>query len=327
MGKSLDEETILKSLQGQSDEQKIKNLVAKLIESDKRVSELREKATKVEKLSKLNDNLEKKLDKVNQVLVRTEEAKGKMEELCRGLQKLNQQIREESAAKVKKLETERREAVEQLKTTLKVIEKSMSAGKEKSDLLAEDNRKLAEKFTELGKQYEERVQVVEQQYEKKEKYWEEYSKTKDIEIKLLKAKLEASSINMQKLDLEKQELTKHVIEETARVGGALETEKMLKEQVKQYADKYAELTSCLSKSNTAFDKFRKEIDRVNANCRKVEADVGLWKKKYDEANQKVLVLTMTNKEYTEKMAIQDKKIEKLESLCRALRNNPEQSTA
>ncbi|CAD6184775.1 unnamed protein product [Caenorhabditis auriculariae] len=318
MGKVLDEAIINKSLEGLSTDDKIKNLTKKLIELDGNNAKLKERTTNFEKLTKVNDMLEKKLEKANQVLLRTEESKSKLEELCRGLQRLNQQIRDESMNKMKKLETERQEAVEHLRTTLKDIETSMNAGKERSDALAEDNRKLAEKLQELGREYEGRVTTIETQYEKKEKYWEELLKTRDIEIKLVKTRLEASSINVQKLGLEKDELAKTVLEETARFGGAIETERMLREQVKQYADKYAELTESLSKSNSVFDKFKKEIDRVNSNCRKVESDVNKWRQKYEEASRNVLVLTMANKELVENSSVQDKKLEKLESLCRAL---------
>lgn len=85
-------------------------------------------------LQKVNAGLEKKLEKINHLLLRTEESKSKLEELCRQLQKYNKdvnvfflifhlnsfQLREESASKIRLLETERQSAVEQLKTTLKV---------------------------------------------------------------------------------------------------------------------------------------------------------------------------------------------------------------
>ena len=111
-----------------------------------------------------------------------------MEELCRGLQKANQQTRDESIAKMKKLELERAQAVEQLKITLKDIERTMNEGRQKSDSLAEDNKKLSEKFTEIGQQYEERMNVIDEQMRKKEKYYEEFGKAKDLEIKLLQVK-------------------------------------------------------------------------------------------------------------------------------------------
>lgn len=319
MGKNFDESTLLKSLEGVSDEEKVKKLIKKLADSEKQNADLKAKVVDFDKVVKVKDLTEKKLEKNNQVLLRTEEAKSKLEELCRGLQKVNQQTRDESIAKMKKLEVERAQAVEQLKITLKDIEKTMAEGRSKSDSLAEDNKKLSEKFTEIGQQYEERMNVIDQQMQKKEKYWEEFGKAKDLEIKLLQAKLDASSIQVRKAGMEKDELAKIVLEETARVGGALQTEKALREQVQEYSSKYSELTSCLSKSNEAFDKFKKEIERVNSKCIQIEKEGLSFKKKCDQANQKVLVLTMTNQEYAEKIASSDKKIQMLENLCRALR--------
>lgn len=199
--------------------------------------------------------------------------------------KIKFQTREEACAKMKKLEVERGLAVEQLKVTLKDIEKTMAEGRSKSDSLAEDNKKLSEKFSEIGHQYEEKMKVIDQQIQKKEKYWEEYGKTKDLEIKLLTAKLESASIQVKKSGMEKDELAKIMLEETARVGGALKTEKALREQVQEYSAKYSELTSCLSKSNEAFDKFKDEISRVNKKCMQVEKEGLSYKKKSDEANK------------------------------------------
>ncbi|EGT54356.1 hypothetical protein CAEBREN_25762 [Caenorhabditis brenneri] len=319
MGKNFDESTLLKSLEGVSDADKVQKLIKKLGESEKQNAELKAKLVDFDKVVKVKDLTEKKLERNNQVLLRTEEAKSKLEELCRGLQKANQQTRDESIAKMKKLEVERAQAVEQLKITLKDIEKTMAEGRCKSDSLAEDNKKLSEKFTEIGQQYEERMNVIDQQMQKKEKYWEEFGKAKDLEIKLLQAKLDASSIQVKKAGMEKDELAKIVLEETARVGGALQTEKALRDQVKEYSSKYSELTSCLAKSNEAFDKFKKEIERVNTKCNQIEKEGVIFKKKYEEANQKVLVLTMDNQEMQEKFAQYEKKIQMLENLCRALR--------
>lgn len=82
--------------------------------------------------------MEKKLEKANLILLKTEDAKGKLEELCRELQKINKQvvlstfatsslpksatlqIRDDSLNKVRLLEHERQQAVEQLRTALKV---------------------------------------------------------------------------------------------------------------------------------------------------------------------------------------------------------------
>ncbi|VDK44684.1 unnamed protein product [Cylicostephanus goldi] len=113
-------ETLQKSLEGLSLEEKVAKLLKRVVESEDQNAKLKEKASQVDKLTKANTALEKKLEKANQILLKTEDAKGKLEELCRELQKMNKQIREDSLNKVRLLEHERQQAVEQLRTALKV---------------------------------------------------------------------------------------------------------------------------------------------------------------------------------------------------------------
>ncbi|KAK6730337.1 hypothetical protein RB195_007042 [Necator americanus] len=320
-------EIVQKSLEGLSLEDKVTKLLKRVVESEDQNAKLREKAAQVDKVTKANASLEKKLEKTNLILLKTEDAKGKLEELCRELQRMNKQIREDSLNKVRLLEHERQQAVEQLRTALKSIEASMNEGKERSDALAADNGRLAEKLKELGQEYESRITAIQEQYKEKDSYWQEYNKAKDIEIKLLKTKLEAAEINAQKSALEKEELTRTFVEGTARMGGALENEKALRAEVKRYAGRYEEITKSLAESNAAFDKFKKEIDRVNANFKKVETDSFKWKQKYEEASKNVLVLTMAKKELEENAVLQQKKLGQLEQLCRALSSRQTNPTA
>lgn len=321
-----DATSIQKSLEGLSPEEKINKLVKRLADSESLNEKLKVKASQNEVLQKANKSLEVKVDKLNQLLLKTEESKSKLEELCRTLQKYNKDLREESASKIRFLETERQNAVEQLKTTLKDIEKSMKEGRERSDRLADDNKRLAEKLQDLGKEYESRLNDIAKQYEAKDRYIEELKNTKDLEVKLMQAKLEAASCNSQKLNLEKQQLANNLLEGTVRATDALQTEKILREQVKEYADKYSILTESLSKSNTAFDRFKKELDKVNSNMKKVENDALKWKQKYDEASKNVLVLTMAKKELEDTSSQQNKKVAQLEQLCRALRSGEPAAT-
>ncbi|KJH44934.1 hypothetical protein DICVIV_09010 [Dictyocaulus viviparus] len=334
-------------LDGLSLEEKVAKLLKRVAESEERNAKLKEKAAQVDKLTKANSTLEKKLEKANLILLKTEDAKGKLEELCRELQKMNKQIRDDSLSKIRHLENERLEAVEQLRSALKVksaalllettffvlkivkaIEASMNEGRERSDALAADNGRLAEKLKELGNEYESRMNAIQQQYKEKDNYWQEYNKARETEIKLLKTKLEAAEIYAKKSALEKEELTRTFVEDTARIGGALKNEKALREEVKRYAGRYEEITKNLAESNAAFDKFKKEIDRVNANFKKVETDSFKWKQKYEEASKNVLLLTMAKKDLEDTALIQQKKLSQLEQLCRALssRRNLDSST-
>ncbi|VDM51721.1 unnamed protein product [Angiostrongylus costaricensis] len=176
---------------------------------------------------------------------------------------MNKQVRDDSLNKIRLLEHERQEAVEQLRSALKAIETSMNEGRERSDALAADNGRLAEKLKELGKEYESRMVAIQEQVGiKKDTYWQEYNKAKDVEIKLLKTKLEAAEISAKKSALEKEELTRTFVEDTARIGGALKNEKALREEVLGFLFNYLRCTSMLKFDN--LENFR--YDEVDKSC-------------------------------------------------------------
>lgn len=311
-------ESVAKCVEGLSDADKISQLVDRLVKCEEEKKNYRGKAQDFDKVNKLAQQFEKKLEKNNQVLLKTEESKSKLEELCRQLQKYNKEIREESLIRAKKLESERQEAVVQLRNSLQDIEKNMNEGRDRSDVLAADNTRLAEKLSELGKQYEERLLSITEAYKKKEEYWGDLNKARECEIELLKTKLQAATLQTQKSTMEKEELTRSLLEGTQRVGEAISNEAALREQVKQYADRYTDLAKSLGQSNQAFDKFKKEIDRVNTQLKKVESESIKWKVKYDEASKNILLMTAQKLEIEERATEYQKKVNKLESLCRAL---------
>ncbi|CAJ0577525.1 unnamed protein product, partial [Mesorhabditis spiculigera] len=315
---SVTAETVLKSVEGLDDPAKVNKLVERLVKAENERANYVQKAQNFDKLQKAFQQLEKKVEKSNEILVKTEASKSKLEELCRELQKCNKEIREESLTRTKMLETERQEAVNQLRFSLNEIEKNMSEGRSRSDVLADDNKRLSEKLGELGTQYEERLTQLVASYQKKEEYWEDFKKARDCEITLLKTKLQQALLIQERTALEKEEYARSLVEGTRRVGEALDNETKLRDQVKEYAERYTELADSLSKSSTAFDKFKKEIDRVNTQLKKVEMESQKWRLKYDEANNMILVTTMQKKDIEERAAAYEKKVGTLENLCRAL---------
>ncbi|KAK6028038.1 hypothetical protein OSTOST_05922, partial [Ostertagia ostertagi] len=156
----------------------------------------------------------------------------------------------------------------------------------------EHNVKLKEKAAQIREDSLNKVRLLEHERHqllnnfeeplRERQYWQEYNKAKDIEIKLLKTKLEAAEIFCAEICPRKGGVDENLVEGTARIGGALENEKALREEVKRYAGRYEEITRSLAESNAAFDKFKKEIDRVNSNFKKVETDAFKWKQKYEE---------------------------------------------
>ncbi|CAJ0962876.1 unnamed protein product, partial [Mesorhabditis belari] len=311
-------EGVLKKVDGLNDEGKINKLVELLVKAENDKTAFSKKAQNFDKLQKAFQQQEKKCDKANEILIKTEASKSKLEELCRELQKCNKEIREESLTRTKKLESERQEAVNQLRFSLKEIEKNMNEGRSRSDTLAEDNKRLSEKLSELGTQYEDRLNNLVDSYKKKEEYWADLEKARDCEVNLLKTKLQHAGLLQQKSANEKEELTRSLLEGTRRVGEAIENESTLREQVKQYSARYTELANSLSQSSEAFDKFKSEIERVNTQLKKVEMEAQKWRIKYEESNRSILLMTVQKQEIEERAASFEKKVGTLENLCRAL---------
>ncbi|GMT29292.1 hypothetical protein PFISCL1PPCAC_20589, partial [Pristionchus fissidentatus] len=300
------------------DEERIKELTRRLASSEKERATMVEKVAVSDTLKKALNLSEQKNQRANALILKTEESKGRLEELCRELQKVNKELREENVSRLKVLEAERGEAVEKLRRSLMDIQTTMQEGHGKSDQLAEENARLATKMSELANDYKGKLDLYSEQNARKEACWQELQKAHEAEIKLLKAKMETSDLLRKKSDLEKQELERSLLEGTARVGGAIEAERLLRAQVAEYSEKYTSLHKSLSQSNKAFDEFKKNIDSVNNKLAKVELEATKWKTKFDEASKNVLVLTLAKKELEDDAVVKDKKIKTLELLCREL---------
>ncbi|KAF8367240.1 hypothetical protein PRIPAC_85069 [Pristionchus pacificus] len=316
-----------------ADADRIKELTKRLAASEK------ERAAQAEKVA-LSDTLKKALNlseamrnvalqsmkidiqaknqRANALILKTEESKGRLEELCRELQRVNKELREENIARLRTLESERGQAVEKLRQSLADIQTTMQEGHGKSDRLAEENAKLAGRMSDLANDYKAKMDLYSQQNERKEACWAELQKAHEAEIKLLKAKLETADLMKRKAELERQELERSLLEGTARVGGAIESERALRQQVQEYSEKYTSLHKSLAQSNKAFEGFKKNIDQVNSKLAKVENEATKWKTKFDEASKNVLVLTLAKKDLEDDAAVKEKKIKMLEALCREL---------
>ncbi|VDN88100.1 unnamed protein product [Brugia pahangi] len=106
-----------------------------------------------------------------------------------------------------------------------------------------------------------------------------------MEVELYKTKLQAAILDTQKCTQEKLQLQSELLAREQKVKEVLEGEKAMREQIDKYTKKYNELHLSLNNSNETFDKFRREMERMNSNVIKVEKDARKWKMKYDETAQ------------------------------------------
>ncbi|VDN86522.1 unnamed protein product, partial [Brugia pahangi] len=173
-------------------------------------------ASKVEELSKIqkmatslrkqNELLTKKVETVEGVLMKTELAKSKLENLCREMQRAQRKAHEEHVEKLRELERNRKDMIEQFKESVAGIQKSMESGRETSEKLTNDNAVLSEKLKILAQEYENRVAELSKQFAEKTEYCEKLTAARDMEVELYKTKLQAAILDTQKCTQEKLQL-------------------------------------------------------------------------------------------------------------------------
>uniref|UniRef100_A0A914V833 Beta-taxilin n=1 Tax=Plectus sambesii TaxID=2011161 RepID=A0A914V833_9BILA len=107
-------------------------------------------------------------------------------------------------------------------------------------------------------------------------------------------------------------------ERDVQVKEALASEMAMRDQITKYSAKYDELHKSLASSNETFDRFKREIEKMNANMIKVERESRKWRSKFDEANKMLAGLVSEKKNMDELLAQKDRQLENLQKLCRTL---------
>ncbi|EFO17122.1 hypothetical protein LOAG_11379 [Loa loa] len=317
-------ESIGRCLEG---EELVKALMERVLATEEEKTTL---ANKVEELSKMqkmatslrkqNELLTKKVETVEGVLMKTELAKSKLENLCREMQKAQRKAHEEHVEKLRELERNRKDMIEQFKESVTGIQKSMESGRETSEKLTNDNAVLSEKLKVLAQEYENRVAELSKQFTEKTEYCEKLTAARDMEVELYKTKLQAAVLDTQKCTQEKIQLQSELLAREQKMKEVLEGEKAMREQIDKYTKKYNELHLSLNNSNETFDKFRREMERMNSNVIKVEKDARKWKIKYDETAQALAAATLKVKESEDLCALKDRQLQQLQNLCRTLKS-------
>ncbi|KAK3098845.1 hypothetical protein FSP39_023637 [Pinctada imbricata] len=231
-------------------------------------------------------------------------AKSKLEGLCRELQKHNQVIRQESLQRAREEDEKRKEISSKFQTTISDIQQQMTEHHERNIKLREENQELASKLKKFIEQYEVR-----------EKQVEKIMQHRELEQKLADAKLQqASSILTEEQERNKKE--KELLLLQATEGQKKAT--LLEAQLGMYKERYEEFQSTISKSNDMFQKFKTEMDKMTKRIKKLERDGAAWKNKWENANKALLEMAEEKTLYDKEKPVLMNKIQKLESLCRAM---------
>jgi len=228
--------------------------------------------------------------------------KGKLEELCRELQKQNKAVMEESKRVANDEQAKRSELSKKFQSTIQDISVKLEEQGEERIKQYKENDALREKLKHFAEQFELR-----------EKQMEHQLKTKDLENQLAEAKFkqQAEIANQEGL---KAQAYKDQAESLAK------TEQELRAQLSVYSEKFEQFQETLTKSNDVFGTFRKEMDKNNKTIQKLQKENLSLKKKCEKSDVTIIQMLEEQKKEKEASAKQFAANEKLKQLCRTLQD-------
>eukprot|EP00899_Mesostigma_viride_P001667 jgi/Mesvir1/11500/Mv13852-RA.2 len=218
-------------------EEKIKSLQDKLFTQAEKLHAMEKELAKANRRA---DQLQKEKDMVLSDLSKTQAIKGKLETLCRELQKENKNVMELSQRNVE-LEKERRR---QFQETVDGVSRRLEEHDQSKAVLAQENELLREK-----------VKKVLEQITLRDEYVASQLKAKEVEIELGHAKL-AHEVEVSK----SLEAKCAIFAERFEVSRKSEAE--LRQQLESYAGKFESFQTTLAKSNEVFTMYKSQMETV-----------------------------------------------------------------
>ncbi|KAJ8314882.1 hypothetical protein KUTeg_007032 [Tegillarca granosa] len=231
-------------------------------------------------------------------------AKSKLESLCRELQKHNQVIRQESLQRAREEDEKRKEISNKFQTAIGEIQQQMQDHHDRNMKLREENQELAGKLKQFIEQYETR-----------EKQVEKVMQHRELEQKLADAKLQQANAILQE-EQERSKKEKELLFLQASEGQKKAT--LLEAQLGMYKESYEEFQSTINKSNDMFQKFKTDMDKMSKKVKKLEKEGAAWKSKWEKSNKALIEMAEDKTKSDQERQILMNKIQKLESLCRAM---------
>lgn len=110
----------------------------------------------------------------------------------------------------------------------------------------------------------------------------------------------------------------HIKELTKKCEFHIETEKQLKSQLGMYTEKYEEFQTTLKKSNSVFESFKAEMDKMTKKIKKLEQETASWKNKWESSEKALLNVIKQKDELDEKIKKQQARGDIMENLSRTL---------
>ncbi|XP_065787327.1 beta-taxilin isoform X1 [Muntiacus reevesi] len=275
------------------------------------LDEHRSEQRKLKLLQKKQAQIQKEKDQLQSEHSRAILARSKLESLCRELQRHNKTLKEETLQRAREEEEKRKEITSHFQNTLTDIQAQIEQQSERNMKLCQENTELAEK-----------LKSIIDQYELREEHLDKIFKHRELQQKLVDAKLEQAQEMMKEAEerhkREKEYLLNQAAEWKLQAKVLKEQETVLQAQLTLYSGRFEEFQSTLTKSNEVFATFKQEMDKTTKKMKKLEKDTATWKARFENCNKALLDMIEEKALRAKEYECFVMKIGRLENLCRAL---------
>ncbi|KAF4092215.1 hypothetical protein AMELA_G00018230 [Ameiurus melas] len=263
-------------------------------------------------------------------------ARSKLEILCRELQKHNMTLKEDTLQKCQEDDRKRAEITSHFQNTVVDIQAQIEHHSNRNNKLCEENSELTNKLTSIIQQYEKREESLEKIFQQKNlqqqlsdaKLEEANMRIKEAEEKhtrekeyLLKEAIEKTKkcVTMKEQELQmKKQLLSHAAEWKLQVKELKEQNTVMQAQLVLYSHKFDEFQATLAKSNDIYTAFKQEMEKMTKKMQKLERESNVWKIRFESCNKALTDMIEERSEKGKELELFTVKIDKLETLCRAL---------
>lgn len=214
-------------------------------------------------------------------------------------------------SKIRDEEEKRKETQAHFQKSINEIFATLGKNNDENVKIKEANLEMTKKFKYLAEQYELREKQLEKLNEQIK------LETQLNEAKLAKVQME-STIEREILLKEKQTALEEILSSKKSLAEMETRERLLKEQLHVYTNKYDEFQNSLQKSNDIFTTYKTELEKMSKRIKLLEKESYEWRVKYEKCNRSLLNMVADKQaqdQYVQKSARQ---LAQLQKLCRTL---------
>lgn len=220
-------------------------------------------------------------------------------------------IKSESMSKIRDEEEKRKETQAHFQQSINEIFTTLGKNNDENLKIKEANAEMTKKFKYLAEQYELREKQLEKLNEQIK------LETQLHEAKLAKVQMEATI--QKEILLKEKEAALEEILATKKAIIEMETrERLLKDQLTVYTEKYDQFQSSLQKSNDVFVTYKVELEKMSKKIKSLEKEAYEWRTKYEKSNRALLNMVSDKQAQDEYVKKSARQLAQLQKLCRTL---------